>query len=615
MMEGQTPAPSVTVVLVNYNGVEHLPACLDSLARLDYPRDRHEVVVVDNGSTDGSLDLLAERYPGVRVLAQERNLGFAGGNNVAAEASSADCLALLNTDMAVEPDWLTELVRSYAPDEGYRCVAGVILDWSGERLDFADGVVTYYGMADQLDFGKPVDEVAIPESRDLLFACGGSMLVDRETYLAIGGLDPEYFAYFEDVDFGWRLWLAGHRVRLASRARSRHRHHGTSGGLPWHQRRLLYERNALRTLVKNLDEPNLWPLLSAALLVLSERARVLMGTRREEYELVSGAADEEETVRRDGVAVMHGVGDLVQGLEELMARRAEVQALRRRGDGEIFELFRRPFLPLGPAETSFVEAVAAVTRALGLEERFARRRAAHLVVVADEPAARCRELAGALARHIRVTLASAVPVELEAPCLTVASFGSDEELARLALEADVVLAPGLAVVRHPVLATVPAVRIVDLPPHELSGEEVRELLDAGELFVCATEDERELWLERLGAHGRLDGDARRADPTLRRLIDVVPSDAPDAIGPIVAVCEEPWRWTSRRGPRRRAGAPTEDVQVLLGRRRVAPPEPVAEPRLAPVTSAARGVWTRLPERLRVPLRSARRRVQARRARA
>ena len=335
--------------------------------------------------------------------------------------------------MAVEPDWLTELVAAYAPDEGYRCVAGLILDWAGEHLDFADGVVTYYGMADQLGFGKPLDEVAIPESRDLLFACGGAMLVERATFLAVGGFDAEYFAYFEDVDLGWRLWLAGHKVRLAPRARARHRYHGTSGGLPWHQRRLLYERNALRTLVKNLDERNLWPLLSAALLVLSERARVLMGTRREEYELVSGAADEVETVRRDGVAVIHGVADLVQNLDQLMALRAEVQALRRRGDDEIFELFRRPFLPLGPAETSFVEAVATVTRALGLETLF--RRGARRTSSSSPRAGESRVSASSRWR-CRRTFASRsrppVPLETEIRGVEVASFGSTDELERLA---------------------------------------------------------------------------------------------------------------------------------------------------------------------------------------
>src|SRR5262245_34623411 len=98
-VSGSSSLPSVTVVLVNFNGAQHLPDCLDSLLALDYPGESHELLVVDNASTDASLELLANRYPGVRVLAQDENLGFAGGNNVAATFSKAQCLALLNTDM------------------------------------------------------------------------------------------------------------------------------------------------------------------------------------------------------------------------------------------------------------------------------------------------------------------------------------------------------------------------------------------------------------------------------------------------------------------------------------------------------------------------------------
>jgi hypothetical protein len=547
--------PTVTVVLVNYNGREHLPACLDSLAKLDYAGS-HEVVVVDNDSTDGSVELIEQRYPDVRVLAQKTNLGFAEGNNVAARASSSECLALLNTDMAVEPDWLTELVAAYAPGEGYRCVAGVILDWSGERLDFADGVVNYYGFGEQVGFDRPLSDVAIHDGRELLFACGGSMLVQRDAYLAVGGFDPEYFAYFEDVDLGWRLWLAGHRVRLAARARVRHRHHGTSGGMPSYQRRLLYERNALRTLVKNLDEPNVWRLLSAALLLLSERARVLTGSQREEYDLGSSVREPTETLQREGVAALHAVGDLVDDLGRLMEQRAAVQALRRRSDAEIFELFGRPFLPLGTAAPSFADAMASVTEALGLDALFERRRATHVVVVAYDaigrrmagPAARCWELSRALARHVRVTIASPTPVELEAPGVEIARFGSGDELHRLVQEADVVLVHGHSVEQHPFLARVAALRVVDLydpwlfenlehqrrhPPGDAAWMLARdvevqgELLDVGDFFVCASERQRDYWLGMLSARGRLDRDAYAADPTLRLLIDIVPYGCPD----------------------------------------------------------------------------------------
>src|SRR5918912_2916473 len=114
--------PSVALVIPSYEGSRCLPECLDSVAALDYPRNLLETIVVDNGSTDSTAELLATRYPWVRVLRQSENLGFAEAVNVGARASTAACLALANNDMRLDPAWLRELVAAYEPQEGYRCV-------------------------------------------------------------------------------------------------------------------------------------------------------------------------------------------------------------------------------------------------------------------------------------------------------------------------------------------------------------------------------------------------------------------------------------------------------------------------------------------------------------
>src|SRR5439155_7651017 len=98
----------------------------------------------------------------------------------------------------------------------------------------------------------------------LLFACGGSMLVQRDVFLAVGGFDPDYFAFFEDVDLGWRLWLLGYRVTLTPSAITYHRHHGTTNVIPNHRVHVLYERNALYTIYKNYDEEHLDRILPAS---------------------------------------------------------------------------------------------------------------------------------------------------------------------------------------------------------------------------------------------------------------------------------------------------------------------------------------------------------------
>src|SRR4051812_5466424 len=144
------PSPTVSLVIVAYNAAHHLPTCLDSLALLDYPADRHEVIVVDNGSTDATQELLRTRYPWVRLLSQERNLGFAEANNIGAAASSSDCVAFVNADMHFESDWLREMVAAYDPARSVTCVSSLILDWEGHHVDFAGGVVNFVGHGSQI---------------------------------------------------------------------------------------------------------------------------------------------------------------------------------------------------------------------------------------------------------------------------------------------------------------------------------------------------------------------------------------------------------------------------------------------------------------------------------
>ncbi len=547
--------PSVSILLVNYNGARHLPACLESLAALDYATDRYEVLLVDNGSTDRSRALLNERYPWVRVLPQGENLGFAEGNNVGAAASDADCLALLNTDMKVEPDWLSRLVEQYDPAERVACVGALILDWEGKHVDFADGIVNHYGFGDQPGLGRPLEDVDVRDGRELPFACAGSMLIDRKLFLAVGGFDPRFFAYFEDVDLGWRIWLAGHRVRLAAGARVYHRHHGTSGSLPDYQRTLLYERNALRTLIKNLEERNLGPVLSGALLLLLERARLATGSDRSEFQLGVQTRRTSEMVDRHALAPLHAVSDLVGELDELMEERRRVQALRRVPDAEIFARFGHPFRPLGRADDAYLEAMTRVTQALRFDELFTTRKASRVLVLAYDrigermagPGVRSWEIARALARSVPVTLASDEEIGRRAPGIENVRFANEEALRLLVEEADIVLLHGHAVERWSSLRTARALKVVDLYDpwllenlenqrsfSPLQGDWIarrdvdvqRELLDIGDFFVCASERQRDYWLGMLSARGRLDRATYEADPTLRSLIDVLPYGCP-----------------------------------------------------------------------------------------
>jgi GT2 family glycosyltransferase len=269
----------VAVAILSWNGRHHLEDCLPALAVQEDPGVEWEVLVLDNGSTDGTADWLRETWPRVRLLTSDVNLGFCGGNNrLAAEAEDADALALLNNDTRPEPGWLAGLVdalRSAPPDAA--AVSGKIVDWEGERLDFGRGVMTFDGHAFQLDFRRPLARARVPQpGEELLFACGGNMLIRRSSFLSAGGFDESYFAYLEDVDLGWRLWSGGERVLFAPDAVVRHRSSATSDLLGLYNRGFLFERNAFLTAYKNYEEGVWERIMPALMLTLVSRTQWLL---------------------------------------------------------------------------------------------------------------------------------------------------------------------------------------------------------------------------------------------------------------------------------------------------------------------------------------------------
>ena len=175
--------PSISVLVLNLNGRGHLDACLSSLEAQVYPRERFEIEVVDNGSTDDSLAHIRARYPRVRLLALERNGGFCAPYNAAIQRCDSDFVALLNNDARVDPHWLSELLAA-ADRHRAAAVASKILGWSGETVDFVGGDTSFIGHTWQPDFGAPASR-PYDEGR-LLFACGCSMLLNREAFLMSG---------------------------------------------------------------------------------------------------------------------------------------------------------------------------------------------------------------------------------------------------------------------------------------------------------------------------------------------------------------------------------------------------------------------------------------------
>jgi GT2 family glycosyltransferase len=199
----------VTVVIPNWNGREWLDACLGALGNGELVPA--EVIVVDNGSQDGSLEYLRSERPGVRVLALGRNTGFAHAANRGLAAASNESVALINTDVIVARDWLGRMASALTGDSRVASVACKMLSLEHPNVVYDAGdVLRRDGVCEQRGRFGP-DDGRWDVAGEVFGACAGAALYRRDVVLSLGGFDESYFAYLEDVDLALRLALAGWR--------------------------------------------------------------------------------------------------------------------------------------------------------------------------------------------------------------------------------------------------------------------------------------------------------------------------------------------------------------------------------------------------------------------
>ncbi|MBI4446810.1 MAG: glycosyltransferase family 2 protein [Acidobacteria bacterium] len=334
-------ASEVSIVTVNWNGRHHLETLLPSLL----PLGCQEIIVVDNGSTDGSQQFLS-RLTRVKLIQNQENRGFAHPVNQAAVQAQGRYLAIINNDMRAHPRWIDAALERIGKDTP--CIASRILDWEGTRIDFNGSSLHYLGYALQQDTGKPLDQVSSPDF--VLFPCGGAMLVERNFFLGLGGFDEDFFAIFEDVDFGWRVWISGFQVAMAPQSIAFHRGHGTFKAQPLPKMRYLMHRNALMTILKNYEDQNFSRILPLALILGLKRAVRLSGVQKESFYLWTNASvrlkNKDEFLERnlwDALNHIVSIEDVLSRLPSITHKRKVIARFRQRGDSEIFKLFNDPF--------------------------------------------------------------------------------------------------------------------------------------------------------------------------------------------------------------------------------------------------------------------------------
>lgn len=217
----------IAIVVPNWNGKDTLGDCLDSLLNQSYPA---KIIVVENGSTDGSAEFLKENYPTVTTLPQPKNLGFAGGVNVGIRYSleqKYNAIALFNNDAVADKEWLKHLVSELDSHSEAGIVTCKLLKSDKKHIDSTGDLYTTWG----LPYPRGRDETKLDkydDSVEVFGASGGASLYRASMLKEIGLFDEDFFAYYEDVDISFRAQLAGWKVRYTPKSVAYHQQGLTS---------------------------------------------------------------------------------------------------------------------------------------------------------------------------------------------------------------------------------------------------------------------------------------------------------------------------------------------------------------------------------------------------
>jgi GT2 family glycosyltransferase len=337
-------SPRLTVVIPNWNGEAFLETCLSSLRRQTYRG--FETLLVDNGSSDGSLELVRRNFPEVRVIPLPENRGFAAAVNAGIETSTGELVVLLNNDTEQDPGWLEALVQAADAHPEAGLFASKLVDFHERSLlDGAGDALRLSGLPYRIGHGE-IDRGQFDKPAFVFSACAAAALYRREMLDDVGVFDEDFFSYCEDGDLSFRAQLAGYRCLYVPDAVVYHMGSASTGGKRSATATRLGTRNSINLLVKDLPlsvVPHVAPFFLAGQL-----ARLL-------------------TAAATGSLAAHvrGLAEAVRHLPIMLEKRGRIQKNRRVSDAEIRGLLRE----------SSLAATASIVRRLRdrLRSRLGRR--------------------------------------------------------------------------------------------------------------------------------------------------------------------------------------------------------------------------------------------------
>lgn len=359
--------PLASIIIPTWNGKIYLEDCLKSLLSQAYPH--FEVIIVDNASSDGTPDWVAAHFPTVTLIRNERNLGFAGGVNVGLVAAQGEVLILFNQDAAAEPGWLEAMVNGLTASPDIGIVGCKIYYWGGKTIWHAGVRLNDPRMHVVHQGENETDQGQYEQLADVDAVTGAALGIKRAILRTTGLFDEDYFVYFEDMDFCWRVRQAGYRVVYVPTAVAQH-HVSSSLGFQSIKTYEQYQRSRMLFLLKHCEIAWLYNSFLPA-----ELAWLNQGMRFSEYRmirqiyletlagLIQGGPPYQFTQQRFNEEQRQEIVDLLSNLakaavEALLAKTEERPWLFQGEEtGNWWQVVERPFVStvpfLGPLIAGF----------------------------------------------------------------------------------------------------------------------------------------------------------------------------------------------------------------------------------------------------------------------
>ena len=316
---------SVAILIVNWKSSTMLLRCLECIVRQESMAA--DVVVLDSGDEDPIPEEFYPRFPSVLFLKNVKNIGFAAGNNLLLrKTAGCEWIALVNPDAFLEPDWLSKMLSAATAHPEYSFFASrLVQDANHETLDGDGDTMHACGWAWREGHGHIITPGAI-EPREIFSPCAAAALYRRDALEAVGGFDEDFFCYFEDVDLGFRLRLAGHRCLLVPDAVAYHVGSATTGGQ--HGDFAVYHghRNLVWTYVKNMPGALFWLLLPAHIILNL-------------YSIIWFS------LQGQGAVILKAKWDALCGIPRMWKKRRDIQRNRSASVGKIWQVLDKSFLP------------------------------------------------------------------------------------------------------------------------------------------------------------------------------------------------------------------------------------------------------------------------------